>query len=122
VARVLATTPGDPGRGGLRIGQELLVAQTIFVGERRERFAERHERPKQQPFSLFAITLEGGLGVVEAREPRANRIEIIGGSDLCPTVCRAIRSDTAVERRGNHEGFEWRGLGCNGCRWRKDRH
>ncbi|SAL07885.1 hypothetical protein AWB81_08379 [Caballeronia arationis] len=122
VARVLATTAGDPGRGGLRIGQELLVAQTIFVGERRERLVERHKRPEQQALGFLAITLEGGLGVVKAREPRANRIEIMVGRDLRTTVRRAIRPDTTVERRRNHEGFEGRGLECNGCRWRKSGH
>ncbi|EEF21871.1 conserved hypothetical protein [Ricinus communis] len=101
---------GDPRGGGLRIGEEALVAQAVLVRERGERFAQVHQRPQQQPFGLFPVAVEGRVLVGETSEPCADRIQIVRGGDLRHTASGAVGARAAVERGRNHEPFERGGV------------
>src|SRR6516162_7990554 len=89
---MLAPAAGHPDRGRLGIREELLVAQAVLVGERRQRPAQFHERPEQQLLGLLAVVPEGGLFVGKAREPRADRLQIVRRGDLRLAVRRAVRA------------------------------
>ncbi|BCG04977.1 hypothetical protein PPGU19_095450 (plasmid) [Paraburkholderia sp. PGU19] len=101
---------GNPGGGGLRIGEEALVAQTVLVGEGRERLAQLHERPQQQPFGLLAIVVEGGLFVGEPCEPRADRLEIVRRGELRDAARGAVGPGVTVECGRDHEPFQRGGV------------
>jgi len=106
LAAAARTGVSDPGGGRLRIGDEALVAQAVLVGEGRERLAQLHERPEQQPFGFLAVAVEGRRLVGKAREPRADRLEIVRGGDLRDAAGGAVGPGVAVECSRDHEPFQ----------------
>jgi hypothetical protein len=106
------TASGDPEGLRLWIGEEVLVGQQVFVGERGERFAQLDDRPEQQPFGFLAIVLEGGFRVGESGEPGAERFEVVrcrnqrlatGGPVSAVSHVERGRDDQRVKRPG-HDG------------------
>ena len=93
---MLAPAVSGPPRGGLGIGEKVLVDEQVLVRERGERFAHLQDRPQQQPFGFLAVVVKGGFRLGEAGEPRAQRVEIGVGGDLHASA-GAVRAATAIE-------------------------
>ena len=91
-----------------RMGQP---RQAVLVRERRQRLARFHPRPGQQPPGLLAVIPEGRWCVGKAREPRADRLAVVGRGDLRVAVRRAVGAGVAVERRGTSNEGERPGRG-----------
>ncbi|SAL51666.1 hypothetical protein AWB72_05483 [Caballeronia concitans] len=105
-ARMFATAPGYPRGGGLRVGEELLVAKAVFMGQRGKGPFHRDDGPKQQSLDFLAIGLEGGFRIGEARQPGANGIQIVIRRDLRTARRGSVRSSSAVETCRDSERFE----------------
>ena len=82
VAGMLASAVSGPPRGGLGIGEKVLVDEQVLVRERGERFAHLQDRPQQQPFGFLAVVVKRGFRIGKAGEPRAKRVEVLIGGNL----------------------------------------
>ncbi|MDT4789250.1 hypothetical protein FQZ97_216450 [compost metagenome] len=108
-ARELLAAGQDPARRRLRIGQEALVGEQVFVSQRGQWLAQLQHGPQDQSLHLAAVGLERRRAVGIAREPGGDGGQVIRRSNaggrgrrtvaaVAPGQCR--RQPELLQRRG----------------------
>ncbi|MCY1521360.1 hypothetical protein D9M68_561710 [compost metagenome] len=98
-ARELLVSGQHPARGRLRIGEEALVGEQVFVGQRGQRLGQLEHGPQDQPLHLATVGGDCRRAVGIAREPGGHGGQVVARGDAGASGGRAVGAGGASQRR-----------------------